>query len=185
MSGTLVIDVQINRIRIARRSGTTLPHVRDSYIQMCRDLGNQGRMDVLRALRDCTVSFADAWLRYQEGAPSPTPSPESVRLKPRKLYVVRADPSGNLKIGVTRDVDSRMSQLQTSTWEVLTLIACREGPMGAEFMAHEMFAEHRIRGEWFRPHLDILEWAVDFSWEAGLVRRLIREAKRRGEVATP
>lgn len=65
---TLLIDRRFKGVgRIKRASGTTDPKVRRNYSRMLDALTDQGRVDLLRAIRDGTLSFAechDAFRRH-------------------------------------------------------------------------------------------------------------------------
>lgn len=69
MTETLVIDRSIRGIgRICRRCGTTNPAIKRKYERMLRALKDDGRVDILRALRDGILTFADAYDAYRRGA---------------------------------------------------------------------------------------------------------------------
>lgn len=70
------------------------------------------------------------------------------------VYFIRS-PQG-IKIGVSNNPEGRLRVLQTSHTEPLELLAFIEGGKDLESEYHERFAEHRIRGEWFSPHPNIL-----------------------------
>jgi hypothetical protein len=73
----------------------------------------------------------------------------------RLVYFVQAT-SGAIKIGLATDVKRRLATLQTSHPEKLSLLATRLGGRVRERAYHAKFAEHRLHGEWFAPHPDIL-----------------------------
>lgn len=56
---------------------------------------------------------------------------------------------GLVKIGVSKSPSSRLSQLQTGSSDILTLIREMEGGVEAENYLHRKFADHRVSGEWF------------------------------------
>ena len=66
------------------------------------------------------------------------------------LYVLRC--GDKLKIGITNDIESRLSSLQTGNPEqiVLEYIEERLNPRKAEKWLHTQFAYCRIKGEWFQ-----------------------------------
>lgn len=57
--------------------------------------------------------------------------------------------SGPVKIGVTIELEKRLSSLQTGHHQELEVIASLEGGRETEAYLHESLAAHRIRGEWF------------------------------------
>jgi len=85
--------------------------------------------------------------------------PEPERAKPREfvpppcsIYVVEA--GGYIKIGIAEKPEQRFSGLQTSNPHSLIIHMVFEGPggaiRGAERTAHEILAENRLTGEWFK-----------------------------------
>ena len=83
------------------------------------------------------------------------------------LYAIQAGgESGPVKIGTAKDPDARLKTLQTGNPEPLAGIAAWRALPYEERALHERFAEHRIRGEWFRPAPEVLEtlWAMDAPW---------------------
>lgn len=70
------------------------------------------------------------------------------------IYFIRS-PSA-VKIGMAKDANRRLMVLQTSHSDELELVATCEGGRKLEAEYHALFAEHRLRGEWFSPHPDIL-----------------------------
>lgn len=71
------------------------------------------------------------------------------------IYFVQAE-TGPIKIGSTSYLASRMVTLRGQSPVALTLLATMEGDRTAEFRLHARFAAHRLHGEWFAPHPDIL-----------------------------
>lgn len=61
-----------------------------------------------------------------------------------------------IKIGRTKDAARRTAVIQTSHPEPLQLVATVDGGLALEKEYHRRFAPHRLRGEWFAPHPDIL-----------------------------
>ena len=76
------------------------------------------------------------------------------------IYAVQCGGSGPIKLGITsKNPQRRLSQLQTSHHEPLTLLASQQVANDLEFekSLHEMCADDRIRGEWFKPSDLVLE----------------------------
>lgn len=71
------------------------------------------------------------------------------------VYFVRAV-NGLIKIGSTKYFDSRFQSLQNGSPVELTVLVTIGGDRTKEFTYHSRFAEHRLHGEWFSPHPDIL-----------------------------
>lgn len=76
------------------------------------------------------------------------------------IYFIQEGDDGPVKIGsTTKTVERRLSALQGSNPRELRLLAAVQTGVALEREFHEVFAEHRIRGEWFHPHEDILDMA--------------------------
>lgn len=71
-------------------------------------------------------------------------------------YFIQSGADGAIKIGKTTQMSLRMSQIQNGSAEVLSLIGWIHGDMEQDL--HQHFAHLRIRGEWFRPEEQILEF---------------------------
>src|SRR4051812_5494912 len=64
-----------------------------------------------------------------------------------KVYFVSAP--GRIKIGYTRHPERRLSGLQTTDMEQLTILGVVPGTRAFEKMLHVRAEPHRLRGEWF------------------------------------
>lgn len=82
-----------------------------------------------------------------DGGPSP--------VYRRPVYFVVAE-TGQIKIGIARDVEQRLANLQAASPVKLEIAAITDGGLRQEKKYHRQFAEHRLHGEWFSPHPDIL-----------------------------
>lgn len=78
-----------------------------------------------------------------------------VEWKTRYVYFIQAA-SGPIKIGKSGLVANRLSELQTASWEELSLIGWDVDKGGAEGALHRRFAAARIRGEWFHPIAELI-----------------------------
>jgi hypothetical protein len=77
------------------------------------------------------------------------------KVPPRRgVYVVGFGPY--VKIGITTNLDLRMSNLQTP--EPVKLYALIDGWRREEMQIHGRFAEHRLQGEWFLKKDALSEW---------------------------
>jgi hypothetical protein len=64
-----------------------------------------------------------------------------------------------LKIGYSYDAASAIRRLvdhQISNWHRLEIIGLRSGTVAIETDIHQQLRAHRIRGEWFWPHADVM-----------------------------
>lgn len=68
MTETIVIDRRFRGVgRICLASGTTNPKIKAKYERMLAALYDDGRVDVLRSIRDRLVTFAEAYDAYRRG----------------------------------------------------------------------------------------------------------------------
>lgn len=91
------------------------------------------------------------------------------------LYFIQANVTGAIKIGRSKDVRKRLSQLQVGCPTKLRILLVMESQGWRERDLHRRLASHRIRwgkGEWFGPDclwdlppwiyeqldLDMLDW---------------------------
>lgn len=71
------------------------------------------------------------------------------------VYFVQAE-NGRIKIGNTKYIDTRLDIMRGQSPLAITLLATCKGGRRKEFELHQRFAAHRLHGEWFEPHPDIL-----------------------------
>lgn len=80
------------------------------------------------------------------------------------VYFIQAENGlgepGPIKIGMTKKrlLRDRLSNMQTGCPYPLWLTCAIVASPGLERALHERFAGHRIRGEWFHPHPDLLSF---------------------------
>ena len=85
------------------------------------------------------------------------------------IYFAQAGSSGPIKIGRASNPSRRVSDLHTANPHGVTLIGAFDpGPAmlldaysadkAAERWLHKIFAAHRMNGEWFRPHGDVVSY---------------------------
>lgn len=79
---------------------------------------------------------------------------------PSFIYFVMGDMSGAIKIGIAKDLDSRLSQLRTGSGEPLSLLRWCAGTREYEKYLHNKFRSIRLRGEWHWPHEALLRYAL-------------------------
>jgi DNA-binding transcriptional MerR regulator len=91
----------------------------------------------------CGFTLAD--LRQRLGEPAPTPPKVG---NPCVYYIRFGD---RIKIGHSVDVLARLANLPHDE-----LLAVEPGPIDLERLRHRQFGPHRIKGEWFHPHPDLL-----------------------------
>lgn len=66
-------------------------------------------------------------------------------------YVVQATNGGPVKIGHSKDVNARLSEMQCGNPYLLVARALLDGGNVTERSAHKQFDDWRISGEWFAP----------------------------------
>lgn len=87
--------------------------------------------------------------------------------KPSKFYTPRPQPEvatiyfigpdgGPIKIGYASRLKFRLRDLQNANAYPLIVHATIDGAISLENEYHRRFAAHRLHGEWFEPHPDIL-----------------------------
>lgn len=74
------------------------------------------------------------------------------------VYFIQAGENGPIKIGKSVDPQKRLAQLQTSSERPLRILLTLVGDESRECAYHKLWAEHRIRGEWFDPAPEIVEY---------------------------
>lgn len=71
------------------------------------------------------------------------------------FITVKGRTDAPVKIGMTADLDQRLSGLQTSHHEELEVVASLAGGRETESYLHEALAASHIRGEWFARTFDV------------------------------
>lgn len=75
-----------------------------------------------------------------------------------------------VKIGYTKNIHKRLSQLQTSSPVKLEVLHLIDGDVSLEKELHKMFKNYRANGEWFNYNSEIIEYFQDkkcLLWEFG------------------
>jgi len=73
------------------------------------------------------------------------------------IYFVQAVQGGNIKIGKSINPLDRIKTLQASSPVLLKPLRITMGTSAVERYLHELFAEDRVYGEWFRPTPRLLQ----------------------------
>lgn len=76
------------------------------------------------------------------------------------VYFIQAA-SGPIKIGTSFDPVNRLADLQTGMYEELSIIGLSMGDEKEESRLHRQFADDNLRGEWFSPSAELLEYIAD------------------------
>ena len=72
------------------------------------------------------------------------------------IYFIQEGLDGQIKIGYSLDPKSRLKSLQTSNPRQLRLLLTLEGDEDYERKLHKQFDRHKLQGEWFQNHEDLL-----------------------------
>lgn len=78
------------------------------------------------------------------------------RVKAPVVYFAQAE-NGLIKIGNTSFIEDRLFSLRMGSPIAINLLATTKGDRAREKQFHAKFAAHRLHGEWFRPHPEILD----------------------------
>lgn len=76
------------------------------------------------------------------------------------VYFILNQTEDVVKIGFTGNRPARLSELQTGNHHELSLECSVPAYESTEKLLHKHFAEHRVRGEWFRMH-----WRIEELWD--------------------
>ena len=74
------------------------------------------------------------------------------------IYFVQSGKKGPIKIGKSNDPHERIGSLQISSSEPLTLLGVMDGDIKEEKNIHTKFLNYRIKGEWFKPSNNLIEF---------------------------
>ena len=81
----------------------------------------------------------------------------------RLVYFIQEGDSGPIKVGVAKNVKTRMNTLQVGNPRTLHLLGTMPAKVGTERVLHNRFRHSRIGGEWFTPGEDILNYIAQLS----------------------
>ena len=126
----------------------TVYHVskRDSYVA------------VAQLAPRCIGEIADFWGRTESTLNEILSALEAFDVPPGMenmyVYAMREADTGRIKLGISRDPEARLKQLQTGNSQRLELVAYRKASAGYqdEKELHLMNANRHIRGEWFNEN---------------------------------
>lgn len=76
--------------------------------------------------------------------------------EPKSVVYFIGSEGGPIKIGCALNVNNRLAALQCASPVRLAILATTPGRTKVERAYHARFAAHRLHGEWFAPHPDIL-----------------------------
>lgn len=91
------------------------------------------------------------------------------------VYVIEASGIGRVKVGVSKNVDSRASELQSGSPVPLRVshVFETDDPYGVERAAHRALARYRVYREWFECSASMAAGAVHAAIRGGASSRLV------------
>lgn len=92
-----------------------------------------------------------------------------------KMYTYIISDGRAVKIGKTKNVAGRLKSLQTASPTTLYLLASFEGDREKEL--HTLYAQHRLRGEWFSLSGGFFFWLMCQTEREDRVGTLARDAR--------
>lgn len=79
------------------------------------------------------------------------------------IYAIQCGREGPIKIGVARDPQKRLADLQVGCPYELFLVAAGDLPDSAEREFHRQLWDYSVRGEWFQPHENVWDAAREIG----------------------
>lgn len=77
----------------------------------------------------------------------------------RFIYFMQCGEKGPIKIGLTFNVQRRLTQAQTFNYQPVTLLGSIPGSQVLETALLRRFSEHKLRGEWFKFNDELYNFA--------------------------
>ncbi len=89
------------------------------------------------------------------------------------VYFIQEDGGGPIKIGLARRIYIRLGSLQVGNHRRLRLVGFLGGKTAyEEGRLHVQFRAHRVRGEWFVPAPEVLDFIRSINLDAERQHRL-------------
>jgi hypothetical protein len=79
------------------------------------------------------------------------------------VYFARADGAEEIKIGTSTQLARRIRALEVSSRSKITVLATVVGSYKVEAWIQDRFRRARVRGEWFRPVPELLEYIAEIQ----------------------
>lgn len=111
---------------------------------------------------------------YAECRRAQSKAPPVVRLGPTYVYFIQGVASRRIKIGKAGRPSARLKDLQCGSPDDLVLLGIIYDPSGGvlEVDLHVTFAKHHVRGEWFEPVPNLLQYISEHAHMPGQKRGL-------------
>lgn len=98
------------------------------------------------------------------------------------VYFVQGLCGGAIKIGYSHDPVKRIKELQTGYPDTLTILLMIPGDLQLESQLHTLFADFRLKGEWFRPEPLLIDKIKELQAKYAQAERKAKEkGKARGD----
>lgn len=92
---------------------------------------------------------------------------KSIKNKNGYIYFIQGLCGGAIKIGYSKNPESRLKELQTGYPDTLSILLIIPGTVSTERAIHDMFDASRLKGEWFRPDKYVIEKIKDLKVKYG------------------
>ena len=99
------------------------------------------------------------------------------------VYFMRLGEAGPIKIGHSVNIKERLAVIQVNNPYLITLLAVVDGGFSKERELHKLFKDHKIYGEWFYPHTDILNYINNLPYLGWISEDLRYHVKKGSEHA--
>lgn len=86
------------------------------------------------------------------------------------VYFIQVNQSGPIKIGYSTSVSSRLESLRISSPYDLNLLGTIKGGKSAEQKLHKRFKHLHIRGEWFAPEKELIDYIESVTSQEGALQ---------------
>ena len=99
------------------------------------------------------------------------------------VYFMRLGEAGPIKIGHSVNIKERLAVIQVNNPYLITLLTVVDGGFSKERELHKLFKDHKIYGEWFYPHTDILNYINNLPYLGWISEDLRYHVKKGSEHA--
>jgi hypothetical protein len=147
---------QAPRVAVGRYSLYLRPDRDNGIWQVCWHQ-KEGRVTRRRSTGTTDIEEARAMLLREGFDPAnERPAPQEDRFRLSMVYFIAGD-VGAIKIGISCHVEGRLIAIQTGSPIPLRILAVTPGSYREERAYHQRFAAHRLHGEWFDRHPEIMD----------------------------
>jgi len=121
--------------------------------------------EVVASRRPMKFDFVGAWVDtiLRPGLPWQWEERQAASIESSSSVYFVADEDGYIKIGLAGSVSARLQSLQTASRQQLRLVATMPGGRADERALHLRFGADHVRGEWFKPSDDLLDFIAQVA----------------------